>query len=487
MQLIRQFQEKIRQLRHHHLDPSSLQFRLTIEIAALSILGLSSVAIWTSWKMQQILIATHTQNVEYIASRFPRDVQLYSEMLPVEAGLQKTINNVSVPGLLIWVKNPDGKLLAQSTDFNSVFTAKAELMSLAEMPLKPQVYRAGDRYLVLYEGSVTVKGAVLGKVYMAQDITADQHELITAIQSLSLVCIVSTIVMMIAIALRIRRSLQPLHEMSQMAGIISAEDLGEAKLQLRHAPSEVKELANTFNKMLSRLSESWEQQRQFVSNVSHELRTPLTVVSGYLQSLLRRSKNLTDYQREALETASSEADRTIHLLQDLLDLARADSGYVQFNLEPIMLNELLIEVAEMSEKFSSRAIILNAERSLKAIADRDRLKRILINLIDNAVKYSDPDQPITLTLEQADQQALIQVHDRGVGIPLHDQTRIFERFYRVDESRTRFPLQGAVEQSGGYGLGLAIVKTLVEGMNGSIRVRSKLGEGSTFTIALPRA
>ncbi|PSB16991.1 HAMP domain-containing protein [Phormidesmis priestleyi ULC007] len=488
MQLIRQIQEKIRQLRRNHLDPSSLQFRLTIEIAALSILGLSSVAIWTSWKMQQILIATHTQNVEYIASRFPRDVQLYSEMLPIEAGLQKTINNVSVPGLLIWVKNPDGKLLAQSADFNSIFTAKAELMSLAEMPLQPQVYRAGDRYLVLYQGTVAVKGTRLGKVYMAQDITAGQHELMTAIQSLALVCTISTVVMMIAISLRIRRALQPLHEMSQMAGIISAEDLGEAKLQLRHAPSEVKELANTFNMMLSRLSESWEQQRQFVSNVSHELRTPLTVVSGYLQSLLRRSNNLTDYQREALETASSEADRTIHLLQDLLDLARADSGYVQFNLESITLNDLLIEVAEMSEKFSSRAIILNAERSIKAIADRSRLKRILINLIDNAVKYSEPDQPITLTLEQTDQQALIQVHDRGVGIPLHDQTRIFERFYRVDESRARFPLRGSVEQSsGGYGLGLAIVKTLVEGMNGSIHVRSKLGEGSTFTVALPRS
>jgi heavy metal sensor kinase len=478
MQLIRQLQERTRQLRRYHLDLSSLQFRLTIEIAALSILGLSSVAMWTSWKMQQILITTRTQNVEYIASRFPRDVQLYSEMLPVEAGLQKTINNVSVSGLLIWVKDPDGKLLAQSADLNSVFTPKAELMSLVEMPLKPQVYRVSDRYLVLYQGSVVVKGSLLGKVYMAQDVTADQHELITAIQSLTLVCVVSTLVMMIAIALRIRRALQPLHEMSQAAGVISAEDLGEAKLQLRDAPTEVKDLAQTFNMMLSRLSDSWEQQRQFVSNVSHELRTPLTVVSGYLQSLLRRSTNLNDYQREALETASSEADRTIHLLQDLLDLARADSGYVQFNLESLTLNDLVIEVAEMSEKFSSRSTVVDAERSVQAIADRSRLKRILINLIDNAVKYSDSDQPIVLTLKQTDQQALIQVHDQGVGIPLHDQSRIFERFYRVDESRAR--------STGGHGLGLAIVKTLVEGMNGSISVRSKLGDGSTFTIALPR-
>ncbi|NDJ19716.1 sensor histidine kinase [Myxacorys almedinensis] len=477
MQPIHKLHEGIHQLRRRHFDPASLQFRLTVEIAALSILSLSSVAIWTSWKMQQILIATHTQNVEYIASRFPRDVQLYSEMVPIEVGLQKTIDDVSVSGLLIWVKSPDGTVLAQSPALNFEFTAVAELMSLTNMPLKPQVYQLNERYLVLYEGSITVKGSRLGKVYMAQDVTVDQHELLAAIRSLAIVCSLAIIVMMIAIALRIRRSLQPLQEMSQMAGVISAEDLGEAKLQLRHAPSEVKELAQTFNMMLSRLSEAWEQQRQFVSNVSHELRTPLTVVYGYLQSLLRRSTNLNDYQREALETATSEADRTIHLLQDLLDLARADSGYIRFNLEPLVLNDLVVEVAGMAERFSNRSIMVNAVGDVEAIGDRDRLNQVLINLIDNAVKYSEPEQPIVLTLEQSDRQAVIRVCDRGVGIPLHDQSRIFERFYRVDDSRTRL--------TGGHGLGLAIVKTLVEGMEGEITVRSKPGEGSTFTIVLP--
>jgi signal transduction histidine kinase len=276
---------------------------------------------------------------------------------------------------------------------------------------------------------------------------------------------------------RIRRSLQPLEEMSRMAGAISAEDLSKAKLQLNDAPTEVKELAQTFNMMLSRLSDAWEQQRQFVSNVSHELRTPLTVVLGYLQSLLRRSTNLNDYQKEALETAVSEADRTVRLLQDLLDLARADSGYMQYRLEPLVLNDLLVEVAGMAEKFSDRVIRVEANEAISAIADRDRLKQVLINLIDNAVKYSAVNQPIELTLERVDQHVTLQVRDYGVGIPLQDQSRIFERFYRVDEARAR--------STGGHGLGLAISKTLVEGMGGSITVRSKLGEGSTFAIVLP--
>jgi heavy metal sensor kinase len=428
--------------------------------------------------MQQILIATHTQSVEYIAIRFPRDVELYSEMLPIKTGLQKTIDNVSVPGLLIWVKGSDGQLLAQSVGLNASFVVpKAQLMSLAEMPLKPQVHQVGGRYLVLRQSPVIIKGTLLGKMYMAQDVTDEQRQLIAATQSLAIVCILVTIVTMGAIAFRIRRSLQPLQEMSQMAGAISAEDLSEAKLQLSHAPSEVKELAQTFNMMLSRLSDAWEQQRQFVSNVSHELRTPLTIVLGYLQSLLRRGTNFNDYQREALETAASEAERTVRLLEDLLDLARADSGYTHFHLETVLLNDLVAEVAGMAQKFSNRLLTVTTTADVEAIADRDRLKQVLINLIDNAVKYSAPEQPIVLKLERVDRQAIIQVCDRGVGIGLQDQSRIFDRFYRVDEARS--------SSTGGQGLGLAIVKTLVEGMSGSITVRSKPSEGSTFTITLP--
>jgi signal transduction histidine kinase len=346
MQPIDRFRAKLQQIKQQHLDPASLQFRLTVEISLLSILGLSSVAAWTSWKMQQLLITTHTQQVEYIANRFPRDVELYSEMLPIATGLQKTIDNVSVPGLAIWVKSTDGKqLLAQSNQVSD------EIMSIADMPLKPQVYPVGDRYLILYRGLVTARNQPLGKVYMAQDVTSEQNQLIAAIQGLAAVCCLATIATIFAIALRIRQSLQPLQEMSQMAGAISATDLNRATLQLTQAPSEVKELAQTFNMMLARLADAWENQRQFVGNVSHELRTPLTVVVGYLQSVLRRSTNLNDYQQEALSTAAGEAERTVRLLQDLLNLARADSGYAHYHLERISLNDVVAEIAQMTEKY----------------------------------------------------------------------------------------------------------------------------------------
>jgi heavy metal sensor kinase len=479
MNRIQHLKQTLQQGLSRSVDWSSLHVRLSLETGLLFILGLGSVATWTSWTLQQILISSRTQNMEYIATRFPRDVELYSEMLPVKAGLQKTINNITTPGLVIWVKDMDGKILGQSSVLDTPSPATTQLMDLTGMPLKPQVYPVGERYQILSKGDIAVRGTPLGVVYMALDVTQEQQQLNAMVQNLGLVCLGVTGVMMAVMISRIRRSLRPLAEMSRMTAAISAADLHRAQVQLNHAPSELKALAQPFNQMLERLSQSWEQQRQFVSNVSHELRTPLTIVQGYLQSLLRRSTNLTDYQREALETATAETERTVRLLQDLLDLARTDNGYMHFHIESTDLHVLLADVVNLAEKFSQRQIYLKAEANIVALIDRDRLKQVLINLIDNAVKYSEPDQEISLILTQQGQMAVLQVRDMGVGIPLKDQSRIFERFYRVDVTRTR--------STGGHGLGLAIVKTLVEGMGGTITCQSMPNEGTTFTMRLPLA
>jgi len=457
-------------------DPSSLQFRLTAGVVAFSVLGLGSVALWTSWKLQQILIDSHKQNVLDVAERFPQDVEVYSKMMSVQVALQTVINNRTTPNVLLWVSRPDGTIAAQSTSFRQQNDIDATLLSLAGRSLKPQVYQVG-RYLVLCGAPLSVQGTTIGKLYLAQDITRDQTMFVALVRSLIIATILSILVLMLVLAIYVRRSLQPLRQISQMAGTISAEDLAEARLHLERAPSEVKELTQTLNMTLSRLSAAWEQQRQFVSNVSHELRTPLTLVDGYLQSILRRGVNLTEAQREALEVASDEAKRTIRLLQDLLALARADSGHLYFHFESFVLNDLVAEVVGMAEQFSNRTIAIEGRFPIQVRADRDSLKQVLINLIDNAMNYSDTGTLIAVKLEQIADRAIVQVCDRGFGIQLQQQTRIFERFYRVDEARSR--------STGGSGLGLAIVKTLVEGMGGSVTVRSRLGEGSIFTVTLP--
>lgn len=455
------------------LDPTSLKFRLTLGIAAFSAIGLGGLAVWTSMRMQQILVSTHKENIVYIAERFPHDVEIYSDMVPLEEGAQKAIDNLSNDNKILWIKDKNNVVSAKS-DKLADEAISTKLLSLKNVPPIPQVQDLRGDYWLLCATPLIVNGVDLGEFYIAQDITSDQIMFLNLIRSLIIATLIAIAAMTITIAFYINRSMKPLKRISQITSNISADKLNEAQIHLEKAPSEVRELADTFEQMLERLAQSWEHQRQLLSNVSHELRTPLTIISGYLQSTLRRGGNLTDIQREALTTASSEADRTVQLLKDLLDLARADSGVIHFQNEKILLNDLIADLAEMAQQYSDRHIDVEApNKSIAIEADLNRLKQVLLNLIDNAVKYSEPGTKITVKLCSKNNDALIAVCDRGVGIPLQQQPRIFERFYRIDEARNR---------AGGTGLGLSIVKTLVEGMGGKITVRSQLGEGSTFTV-----
>ena len=464
--------KKIKQVLNPLINPSSLGFRLTIGIATVSALGLGSVAAWISIRMQHILIVTHKQTIEYIAERFPRDVEIYSDMVALPVGVQKAIDNLTDEQTLLWVETSEGKMIAQSENLDP------NLLSLKNVPPIPQVEPLQQNYWLMCATPLEVNGVNRGTVYIAQNITGDQIMFLNLIGNLAIATLIAIIIMTVAIAVYIRQSLKPLKKISQLTANISADDLKDAHISLENAPAEVQELAQTFDEMLIRLSMAWEHQQQLLSNVSHELRTPLTIVSGYIQSLLRRGNNLTPPQKEALEIASSEANRTIQLMQDLLDLARVDSGRMRFQLESLVVNELIAEIGEMAKQYSNREIFIEAKEEAIAIkADLNRLKQVLLNLIDNAVKYSPENQPIKVTIEEQNQQAKIEIIDYGVGIPLSQQSRIFERFYRVDETRCR--------STGGTGLGLSIVKTLVEGMGGTISVYSQPDKGSTFTVCFP--
>jgi signal transduction histidine kinase len=469
--------------------PASLQVQLTLGMGTLFALSLGSVALWTSWKMQQILIASHKENVITVVNQITVDTTLYSEMYTMEQSLQKALDRRSSRNLLLWVRQESQSLVAASPVMTGpAWQQVGHPNALTPMLLKGSpldLYQIRDRSFVACHDPLIIGDQNLGTLFVAQDITQDQARIHDNIQTLVLATGLAMVLSLFAIAWFIRRSLQPLCQMQTMTQAISVEDLGRAQVTFKKAPSEIQALADTFNRMLARLSESWSEQhdfgkrqREFVSNVSHELRTPLTIVRGYLQSTLRHSDNLQAHQREALEVASSEVDHTIGLLQNLLNLARADDGYMSYDLQILILNDVVADVVQIAKQFSSRTILIETSSSLIPVyADASRLQQILVNLVENALKYSDEAKPVLIKLEQDHEQALIHVCDRGPGIPLQQQARIFDRFYRLDAARTR--------SMGGTGLGLSIVKTFVEGMGGQVSVSSELNQGSTFTVTLP--
>ncbi|MFP4253151.1 MAG: sensor histidine kinase [Halothece sp.] len=477
MKLLSSWQKKIK-ARFQVWNPRSLRFRLTLAITTVSVVGMGGLAIWLGLTMQRILISAHKDNVLYLAERLPQDVEIYEEMFSQPEAIQRAVENLSRDNIFIWVEDSQEKIIARTGGLNTP----------QPLPVSPDttnfpfpgitLSEVNGRYWVLCASPLVVNGDSIGDLYLVQDIHAEQVMFLHVMRNLAVATVIAIAGISVAGGIYVARSLLPLRRICQLTESISADHLGETRIELNRAPTEVQQLAQRFDEMLMRLHTAWEQQRQFVSNVSHELRTPLTIVSGYLQSVQRRGKNLNEPQQEALAIATSEADRTIQLLEDLLTLARVDNGQMQFQLETISLNAFIDQIIELSQQYHDRAINYHARaEELKIYADSNRLKQVILNLLDNAIKYSEPEDPVTIMLERKQKLAVLSVRDRGIGIPFAQQTRIFERFYRVDEARSR--------TTGGTGLGLSIVKTLVEGMGGNIKVSSRLAEGTTFTMTFP--
>lgn len=281
--------------------------------------------------------------------------------------------------------------------------------------------------------------------------------------------------------------LRPLHDLllatARLATVDSHQKLAEDKKEA----SEILELRKSFNKLITRLEESLQIQCQFVGDASHELRTPLTSIQGYTKLLQRRGNNIdTQLLSEALQTISDESGRLIRLVSDLLQLARADAG------QTIIAQPSVIDLRQVIESVDDTVSVIVPEQiEFKSImppqpvwvlSDTDKLKQVLLNLTNNAIKATQAGGKVTLALRCTTNQAIIRIIDTGIGIAPADQKRIFDRFYRVERSRTRSRVYG-----GGTGLGLAIALTIVRAHGGTIELESELNKGSTFTVILPLA
>jgi signal transduction histidine kinase len=269
--------------------------------------------------------------------------------------------------------------------------------------------------------------------------------------------------------------LHPIHRITQTAQTIGNERDFTRRVNYTGPQDEVGQLANTFNSMLSRLQDAFqkvehslEMQRSFVADVSHELRTPLTTLRGNL-GLMRRDLP-PEEQADIVNDMVDESDRLIRLVNDLLLLARADAGR-SLAKEPLDTSTALEEICRQARQLDpQRTINLDVPANLFILGDRDAFKQVALILLDNALKHSTAS--INVTAKQQGKQVEIRVQDFGKGIPTDKLERVFDRFYRGDDTAT-IP---------GFGLGLPIAKTLVEAQGGEIVLESELGKGSTVTL-----
>jgi len=276
-----------------------------------------------------------------------------------------------------------------------------------------------------------------------------------------------------------RRALSPVDSLARTAREISGTNLNR-RLQRLDTGDELQRLSDTLNEMLDRIESAFLRITQFTADASHELRTPVSLIRTEAELALRRSRGEAEY-KESLRHILLEAERTTALLEQLLSLARTDSGRETLHLQPVDLREILRTVVDgwqqvatiRNLQFSSS---LDAPES-SVMGDETLLRRLADILLDNAFKYTPSPGSVCLSLEQSADSAVITVRDSGVGIAEEEQSKIFERFYRVDKARSR--------AQGGAGLGLAIAQWIVTQHRGSIRVESQPGSGTAFRVELP--
>ena len=272
---------------------------------------------------------------------------------------------------------------------------------------------------------------------------------------------------------------RPLTRMVHTARDISITSL-DRRIQLPKAKDEVRLLAETLNAMIDRIERAVHSQKQFIADASHEIRTPLTVITSELEYALQRAAEPP--VRESIQTSLAEIERLTTMAHDLLLLARLDASAKPTSWTAVRLDEVLIEAVRLVNRLAAKKdvkIDVYVEDAVEIFGDRDKLQRIVINLLDNAVKYSNNGGRVDVALQLAPtnaHRARLTVSDAGSGIPEADLPKVFDRFFRVASSRS---------SGEGSGLGLAIVQKLVELHQGSIAVESTLGQGTTVILELP--
>jgi heavy metal sensor kinase len=378
--------------------------------------------------------------------------------------------------LEIW--NPDGQLLYGNPEDPKL---------ARHMPLAPKgesvgplsvSFPDGARVRVLSRPLVVLETPVIIRVLRSEE--GLQHELQEYLRVLLIALPVGALLAGLAGYILTKPALAPLVTMAERAKHITADRLSD-RLPVENPHDEVGRLATIFNDTLARLERSFDHLRRFTADASHELRTPLTALRSVGEVGLRENRSPAEY-REIIGSLLEEADRLSQVVDSLLTLSRADSGQVKLNTEPVNLAALCREVCEFLDVLArekGQTLVLTGQAPVYVVADRAVLRRAVVNLVDNAIKYSPDGTTVTVGVGRRDGNSVVDVSDQGPGIAAAHRDRIFDRFYRVDQSRTR--------RGGGSGLGLSIAQWAVQASGGRLTVESPEGAGATFRIVLPTA
>lgn len=400
------------------------------------------------------------------------------------AVLRRILSDFSTFDLALWghpAGFPAGMVMPQPSS-NDRLTSSPSLRfqaeELARRRMAPQLFEHANRSYMLSSARLDW-GSTPWTLYLLRDVS---DEVAFQRQLNGLLLFAAFLASLVSILLNrrgIQRALDPLKRFGDALGSVCSNSLQQQRFQPELQPQELQPLALAFNDLLDRLGESFERQKEFASTVSHELRNPITLIDGYSRRLLRASKNLSEEQRDQLLIMAEESRRLGRLVNDLLAITRADMG--SLDLQPLCISDVVQQAIALAEgSGEQRFLFCPADgittQMVYVLADRDRVVQCLMNLMENACKYSPPAAPVEIGYVCQPEMVALQVRDYGPGVPREERELVFERFRRGRNS-AGIP---------GSGIGLAVVQTLVDQMGGSVSIEDAEDGGALFVLRLRR-
>ncbi len=390
------------------------------------------------------------------------------------------------PGVVLRVKDGDGRKIFDS----ALHYPTVEEVASHIIPDPPfwanedmQVARFDNFYMYYKPVTLTWRGATY-QLHFIRMITAERDFLRALGNGLLLTNLLGIVIALCACYYVSRRALAPIRVITEAARAIEVSDLSR-RVETPAAKDELSELVQTINHMLDRLEAGFEQQRRFVSDASHELRTPVTVMLGYSDMLSRWGREDAETLDEGITAIRTEAENMKALIERLLFLARADQKRQVLNKERIDFQALVADVAKKAELVAGdHTLTLEANDPGTVCGDAVTMRQMLRVFIENAFKYTPAGGTITIASRREGDALRVEVRDTGVGIAPEHQEKVFDRFYRVDSSRTK---DGENAGAGGTGLGLAIARWIAEAHNVDISLESEPGKGTTIRLTVPLA
>ena len=457
-----------------------IRWRLTLWFALIlcAILIISGIVLHIL--LQRYLIDQVDENLSVYSARVhgtlhpqeipdPLDYEVIHSKLP-------PINEFASPGIYIQLIDRSGNVVVKSNNLGE-----------QELPVNPSLISQGFAGNAVIE-TVAAGGSASIRMMVSPLYLRDQVLLLEVAQSLNHIdtamsrvrwalmasILVALILASVSGGAVVRGALAPVSRITKTAKDIETSSDLSRRVDYKGTSDEIGELAATFDHMIRHLDEVFQSQRHFVADASHELRGPLTVIRGNLDLLKRKLGE--EERRESLKAIERESIEMSKIVDDFLLLAEVESGQPAHQQTVPLKNILAEEIKRTKALVGGRKIILERQEDLTVQGDPQRLRQLLANLVDNAIKYTLEDGTITLSLFRDDSWARLEVADSGIGITPEHLPHIFDRFYRVDKARSR--------GSGGTGLGLAIVKGIAEQHDGKVTVTSEPGKGSKFTVWL---